>query len=185
MAVYTKIIDLELSNPKLEKSVLSPPASHKPSANNSTQISILSILDNKHITTNKNKNNISNIDDIQSCITPRRQNYSAQATSMPTHLTPLDATLSITFFKLHTATKLTPAGREYLCFQIIGKYSQAADGVKFNIMTKMFYSILSIDTFEQKCVVLKGMLQSPHLKNPSKTIGIEQSVINRASFEHK
>ena len=52
-------------------------------------------------------------------------------------------------------------------------------------MTKAIYYILSIDTFEQKCDVLKGMLQSPRLKDHMKTIGIDQLVRNRASFEHK
>ena len=45
--------------------------------------------------------------------------------------------------------------------------------------------MLSIDTFEQQCVVLKGMLQSPRLKDRVKTIGIDQSLSNNALFEHK
>ena len=39
--------------------------------------------------THKNKN------DIHSCVTPRKQNYSVQATSTTTCLTPLNATLPI------------------------------------------------------------------------------------------
>ena len=40
--------------------------------------------------------------------------------------------------------------------------------------------VISIDTFEPKCVVLKGMLQSPHLKYHVKTIGIDQPLRNNA-----
>ena len=37
----------------------------------------------------------------------------------------------------------------------------------------------------EKCVVIKGMLQSPRIEDHMKTIGIEQSISNRSSFEHK
>ena len=76
------------STQKLKKPGLSSSASHISSARNSTRKSIPSRLDNTHITTNKNKNNISNIYDIQSCVTTRKQNYSVQTTATPTHLTP-------------------------------------------------------------------------------------------------
>ena len=52
-------------------------------------------------------------------------------------------------------------------------------------MTKLIDSILSIDTCEQKCVVLKGMLQSPHIKDHMKTIGIHQFLRNNSLYEHK
>ena len=41
-----------------------------------------------------------------------------------------------------------------------------------------------INAFEQKCVVIKGMLQSPRLEDHTKTIGIDQSFCNRSSFEY-
>ena len=44
--------------------------------------------------------------------------YSVQATSTTTHLTPLNATLYLTYVKLHTTTKLLLTGRKYLCFLI-------------------------------------------------------------------
>ena len=71
---------------------------------------------------------------------------------------PLNATLPITSVKLHTTTKLPPAGKEYLRFQINSKYSQAAKCVKSRITTKVVDYILSVDTFEQQCNVIKGML---------------------------
>ena len=68
-------------------------------------------------------------------------------------------------------------------FQNDGKNAQASKCIKSRIMTKVIDSVLSIDTFEQKCVVLKGMLQSPRLKYYVETIGIYQSLSNNALFE--
>ena len=52
-------------------------------------------------------------------------------------------------------------------------------------MTKVIDSIISINKFEQQCVVLKGMLQSPRLKYHVHTIGIDRSLSNNAIYEHK
>ena len=52
-------------------------------------------------------------------------------------------------------------------------------------MTKVIDYFLSIDTFEQKCVVIKGMLQSLRLKYHVQTIGIHPSLSNNAIYEHK
>ena len=51
-------------------------------------------------------------------------------------------------------------------------------------MTKAIAYVISIYKFEQKCVVLKGMLQSPRLKYHRNNIGIDQSLSNSAIFEH-
>ena len=88
----------------MKKHFLSYSASHTSSTSNLTRTYILSRLNNKHITTNQNKNNISNTDDIQSRVTPQKQNYSAQETSTNTPLTPLNATLNIASVKLHKTT---------------------------------------------------------------------------------
>ena len=45
--------------------------------------------------------------------------------------------------------------------------------------------ILSIYTFEQQCVGIKGMLQSPRIEDHINTISIDQSLCNRSYFEHK
>ena len=66
-----------------------------------------------------------------------------------------------------------------------GKYDQAARCIKSRTMTKLIDYVLSMDKFEQKCVVLKGMLQSPRLKDQVQTIGIDQSLSNNAIYEHK
>ena len=66
-----------------------------------------------------------------------------------------------------------------------GKSDQAAWCIKSRIMTKVIDSFLSIDTLEQQCVVLKGMLKSSRLKDHVQTIGIDQSLSNNAIYEHK
>ena len=66
-----------------------------------------------------------------------------------------------------------------------GKYDQAARCIKSRIMTKVIDSILSIDTFKQKYVFLKGVLQSQRLKYHVQTIGIHPSLSNNAVYEHK
>ena len=66
-----------------------------------------------------------------------------------------------------------------------GKSYQAARCIKSRIMTKVIDYVLSIDTFEQQCVVLKGMLQSPRLKYHVQTIGIDPSLSNNTIYEHK
>ena len=52
-------------------------------------------------------------------------------------------------------------------------------------MTKVIDSVLSIDKFEQQCVVLKGMLQSPRLKYHVQTIGIDLSLSKNTIYEYK
>ena len=53
------------------------------------------------------------------------------------------------------------------------KYSHAAQCVKSRIMNKAIDNILSIDTLEKKCVVIRCMLQSPRLEDNMKTIVID------------
>ena len=102
-----------------------------------------------------------------------KKDYSVRATSIPTHLKPLNTTLPITPVELHNTKKLTPAGKEYLCFKINSKSTHAAQCVKSRILNKDVDSILYIDTFEQQFVVIKCMLQSPHLENHMKNIDID------------
>ena len=100
-------------------------------------------------------------------------------------MTPLNDTLPIASIELHTTNKLPPSGKEYLCFQINGKSSHAAQCVKSRIMNKAIDSILSINILEQKCVVIKCMLQYPRLGDHMNTIGIDKSLSNMPSVEHK
>ena len=70
-------------------------------------------------------------------------------------------------------------------FQNNDKIALAFRCIKSRIMTKVIDSVLSIDTFEQKCVLLKGMLQLLCLKDYVQTISIYQSLSNNALYEQK
>ena len=72
-----------------------------------------------------------------------------------------------------------------MCFLKKGKSDQAASCIKSSIMTKVIDSVLSIHTFEKQCVVLKGMLQSPGLKDHAQNIGIDPHLSNNTIYEHK
>ena len=77
----------------------------------------------------QNKSNVSNTDDIRSCVTPRKQNISVQAKSTPTLLTPLITTLPLLPVELPKTTHLPPLGKEYFCFQVDYKSPHAAQCV--------------------------------------------------------
>ena len=62
----------KISTPTFKKPVLSSSAVHTLYASNFTGTSSSSKLNNKDITTNQNKNNMSNIDDMHSCVTSRK-----------------------------------------------------------------------------------------------------------------
>ena len=61
-----------------------------------------------------------------------------------------------------------------MCFHKDCKTAQAARCIKSRIMTKVIDYVISINTFKQQCVVLKGMLESTRLKDQVQTIGIDQ-----------
>ena len=56
-----------------------------------------------------------------------------------------------------------------------------AQCVKSRILNKAIDSILSINTFEKQCGVIKCILKSPHIEDHMKNIGIDQSLCNRSS----
>ena len=111
MVVFKKYNRLKQSTPTFKKPVLSYSAAHSSSANNPKETSISYQLDNKDITTNQNKNHTPNIDDIQSCVTPQKQNYSVQAIYETTCFIPLNTTLPIAPVEIHKTKQLPPAGK--------------------------------------------------------------------------
>ena len=113
----------------------------------------------------QNDARITNNDDIQSCETSRKQNYSIPTTSTPNHHAQYINTTSASILNLHTHTILPPVGKEYMCFQKDGKTVQAVRCIRSRIMNKLIDYIILIDTFEQQFVLLEGMLQSRHLKD--------------------
>ena len=52
------------------------------------------------------------------------------------------------------------------------------------MLTKGIDTIIDIDSFDHKCVIIKGLLQSEQLKKMV-MIGVDQSLINSALHEHK
>ena len=85
----------KISNPTLKKPVLSSSENHTSYTTNSTRTIISYQLVNEDSTSIQNTLDISNIDDIHSCVTPRKQNISVQATSTPPRLMPLITNLNL------------------------------------------------------------------------------------------
>ena len=100
-------------------------------------------------------------------------------------MTPLITTLPLAPVELPKTTHLPPFGKEYLCFHVDKKYPHAAQCVKSRVLNKFIDSILSINTFEKQCVVIKCMLKSSRLEDHMKTIGIDLSSFGRSYFEHR
>ena len=66
-----------------------------------------------------------------------------------------------------------------------GKSDQATRCIKSRTMTKVIDYVLSIDAFEQKCVVLKCLLQAQRLKDHVHNIGTYPSLSKNDIYEHK
>ena len=106
------------SSPTLKKPVLSSTANHTSCITVSDQPVTSQPCQHKDSASNQDKVNISNTDDIHSCVTPKRHNISVQATSTPPRLAPLITTLPILPIEVPKTTHLPPRGKEYLCFQV-------------------------------------------------------------------
>ena len=131
----------------LKKPVLSSSAHRTSSINISNPPITSHPRQHKGSASNQDKVNISNRDDIHSCVTPKRHNISVQAKYTPPRLTPLITTLPILPVELPKTTQLPPLGKEHLCFQFDKKYPHAAQCVKSRLLKKVIDSILSINTF--------------------------------------
>ena len=95
---------------------------------------------------------------------PKKQNYSIPTISTPYHYSQRIATTFSSILIFHIPIIITSVSKEYICFLKEGKTDQATRCIESRIITNVIDSVLSIDTFEQQFVVLKGMLQSPRLK---------------------
>ena len=106
------------SSPTLKKPVLSSSENHT----SCITISNLPITSHprqyKGSASNQDKVNISNTDDIHSCVTPKRHNISDQATSTPPRLTPLITTLPILPVELPKTTQLPQLGNTNIIYQV-------------------------------------------------------------------
>ena len=83
------------SSPTLKKPVLSSTANHTSCITVLNQPVRSQPCQHKGSASNQEKVNISNTDDIHSCVTPKSHNISVPATSTPPLLTPLITTLTI------------------------------------------------------------------------------------------
>ena len=85
----------KISTPTLKKPVLSSSANHTSYTTNSTPTIMSYQLQHKDSTSIQNTVDVSNTDDIHSCLTLQKQNISVQATSTSPRLTPLITTLPL------------------------------------------------------------------------------------------
>ena len=127
----------------------------------------------------------SRITTTYSLVRQQKINHSIPTISTPNQHTQHIATTYSIILNLNTPTILPPVGKEYMCFLKDGKTAQSARCIKSRRMTKVINYVLLVDTFEQKIVVLKGMLQSPQLKDHVHTIDIDQYISKNAIYEHK
>ena len=101
----------KISSPTLKKLVLSSSANHTSYTTNLTPTIMSHQIQHKDSNSIQNTVNISNTDDIHSCVTPWKQNISVKATSTPPRLTPLITTLHILPAELPKTTQLPPLGK--------------------------------------------------------------------------
>ena len=66
-----------------------------------------------------------------------------------------------------------------------GKTDHSVHFSKSRSLTKFIDLILEIESFEQHCVILKGLFQSDQLKQYMVTIGIDQSLSNCEIYKHR
>ena len=99
------------SSPTLKKPVLSSSAHHTSCITISNPPIMSHPRQHKGSASNQDKVNISNTDDIHSCVTLKRHNISVQATSTPPRLTPSITTLPILPVELPKTTQLSPLGK--------------------------------------------------------------------------
>ena len=101
----------KISTPTLKKLVSSSSANHTSYTTNSTPTIMSHKLQHKDSTAIQNTTDISNTDDIHSCVTPRKHNISVQDTSTPPRLTPLITALTLLPVELPKRTELPPDGK--------------------------------------------------------------------------
>ena len=66
--------------------------------------------------------------------------------------------------------------------QMVWKTAYASQCYKSYALDKVIYLFIEIESFEQKCVIIKGLLQSDWLKQNMVTIGIDQFLTNCAMY---
>ena len=98
----------KLSSPTLKKPVLLSSANHTSCITISNPTITSQQIQDKNSTSIQDKVNISDTDDIHSCVTPQKHDISAQATSTPPCLTQLITNLPLLPVELPKTTQLPP-----------------------------------------------------------------------------
>ena len=101
--------------------------------------------------------------------------------------TPVQATINSCILQMSSSTsttslKLPPSRKYYLCSQSNGKYTHAAQCAKSRALTKVIDLSLDIESFEKKCVIIKGLLQEELIKQNMVTIGIDTFLSKSAMY---
>ena len=76
--------------------------------------------------------------------------YNIPTTSTPNYHAQRIGAVSVCLFNLHKTVKLPPVDKEHIYFRIDDKSAQSTKCVKYRIITKLVYFVISIDTFEKK-----------------------------------
>ena len=134
---FYKYSQSQISTPSIRSPVISSSDPRTSSDIELTKNSVPSVTD-------KNQNNfvlysqntiqndatITNNEDIQSCETAKKRNYSIPIISTPNHHTQRLATTLSIILNLNTPMILPPVSKEYICFLKYGKTAQAARCIK-------------------------------------------------------
>ena len=99
----------KICTPTLKKHVLSCSAAHTSYTNNLTRTITSYQVENEDSTEIQNNKDTSKTDNIHSCVTPLKQNYSVQVTDTSPNLTPLNTTLPIASDELQKNNGITPS----------------------------------------------------------------------------
>ena len=142
-----KHIKYQLSNISTKVPVIYYSASQKSQFIELTITSVSSVTDKKNSVLCSenfihNDFSITNNDNIQSCETPRKKNYSIKNTSTQNPYAQIIVTMSVSLLNLNTTGKLPPVGKNIIYFQIDGKYDQASKCIKYRIMTKVISCVI-------------------------------------------
>ena len=78
----------------------------------------------------QNRATVTKNDNIQSCETPKKQNYNTSIISTPNHHSQRIASTSSSRLDFNTPTIIPQIGKEYMCFMKEDKSDQAARCIK-------------------------------------------------------
>ena len=128
-------------------------------------------------------------DDSQYFSTPRRKNHivpepgANNEFSEQVHLVCDSLKFPIKLITNATSHKLTPHGKEF--FPNLRKKRIGSKVGQVKSLKIFVEGIISIEQFEQQCVILKGALKPDQLKQNMVTTGFNRLLKNIALYEHR